>query len=281
MTQREPSVAGPQRGDQPATEPDPAADHVPDVAPASEASASGVAPDDVSGSANDAVAAGMPAPGASAVEAGSKESATAAPVRDASGTEAVTTADPNAARRRAAARQAPDPFETAPLPVAPPSADQPVTGSATVGASPAAWPSDGTRSAESRAPTPRSPDVNASTAGLRSLSDEPLADDRRTTHLDDVAEEPGIFDDAPTETLTAVGPAGGRHRVDPEADADPIAEWRAPRPTSRLTTGLVVALLVALGFLAGVFVGRSAGGHTTGNATRPAATATVRPGTLR
>jgi hypothetical protein len=79
----------------------------------------------------------------------------------------------------------------------------------------------------------------------------------------------------------AVVEAGGRHRAGPGADANPGAEWRPPRQTSRVTTALVIALLVAVGFLAGVFVGRSAAPAPSDDQPRPAATSPARPGALR
>jgi hypothetical protein len=91
-----------------------------------------------------------------------------------------------------------------------------------------------------------------------------------------------LVDDAPTEVFPVAAPASGRHRADPDEGADLVAEWRAPRQTSRVTMGLLAALLVALGFFAGVLVGRTAGTATSsGDTARPAATGAARPGSLR
>ncbi len=97
------------------------------------------------------------------------------------------------------------------------------------------------------------------------------------------AEAPtALVDDAPTEALPVVAPAGGRHRADPDGDADRMTEWRAPRQTNMVTMGLLAALLVALGFFAGVIVGRTAGApSSSGDTARPAATGAARPGPLR
>jgi hypothetical protein len=96
------------------------------------------------------------------------------------------------------------------------------------------------------------------------------------------AEAPSIVDDAPTEAIPAAAAAAGRHRADPDEDADLVTAWRAPRQTSRMTMVLLAALLVALGFFAGVLVGRSAGVHTPSDDTaRPTATGPARPGALR
>ena len=96
------------------------------------------------------------------------------------------------------------------------------------------------------------------------------------------APAPMLVDDAPTEAFPVAAPASGRHRADPDEDADLVAEWRAPRQTSRVTMGLLAALLVALGFFAGVLVGRTAGTATSsGDTARPAATGAARPGPLR
>jgi hypothetical protein len=96
------------------------------------------------------------------------------------------------------------------------------------------------------------------------------------------APAPVLVDDAPTEAFPVAAPASGRHRADPDEDADLVAKWRPPRQTSRVTMGLLAALLVALGFFAGVLVGRTAGTATSsGDTARPAATGAARPGPQR
>jgi hypothetical protein len=139
-----------------------------------------------------------------------------------------------------------DPYETTRLPVTPPESDRP----------------GGTR------------------VGAALFFDDRLADPEPTLHPHDA---PGhtLVDDAPTEAMAVVDP-GGRHRAEPGSDADGGTDWRPPRQTSRVTVGLVAALLVVLGFLAGVLVGRTAAPSTASDQpTRPASTASARPGALR
>jgi len=171
---------------------------------------------------------------------------------------------------RSSARPNRDPFATAPLSAIPASDSRP-----------AADP----RSEETVGLTKPHPSPHPTPAPLFGDGlDEPTSGNASYPQHPEwrAAEAPpaSIFDDAPTEAIPTAAAAGGRHRAD--ADDDVVTEWRGPRKTSRMTMILVLAVLVALGFFAGVLVGRSAAGHTpSGDAARPAATGSARPGTLR
>jgi hypothetical protein len=157
---------------------------------------------------------------------------------------------PNPDAIKPTVRPEPDPFATAPLAALSPSAG----------------------SRRTAAPLFGNPSLGEPTSGEALDGDAYAAE----------AAAPTLVDDAPTEAFPVAAPASGRHRADPDEDADLVAQWRAPRQTNRVTMGLLAALLVALGFFAGVLVGRTAGTSTsTGDTARPAATGVARPGTLR
>jgi hypothetical protein len=179
--------------------------------------------------------------------------------------------------RDAAGRSADDAFATSPMPAARPGGDpaageRPTTSRPTeTGRSAATW-------AAAVSPVAEPPSARSGGPPIGTPTDDPLADDERTTQFfGGPVPEHTIVDDAPTEALPVIAPAAGANAADDTA----VAEWRPPRQTSRLTTILIIALLVALGFLAGVFVGRSAAPNPGSDGARPPATATARPGALR
>jgi hypothetical protein len=190
--------------------------------------------------------------------------------------DATTTTRRRSATPSPTVRPGRDPFATAPL--------------AAVGQRP-----DEARGADVRLtkgrplPPPTGPHASVSRAAAPIFGDEPTvgeaagADSGATHRYPAYAPgAPTIVDDAPTEAFPVTASAAGRHRADAADEGDLVGEWRAPRKTSRMTMALLALLLVVLGFFGGVLVGRSAAGHaTSGDTGRPAATGSVRPGSLR
>jgi len=167
-----------------------------------------------------------------------------------------------------------DPFATAPLAaVRRPATGEPLEGADVRLTKGRPFPSTGPRASGSRAAAPLFGD-EATVGGT----------DSGATHGYPAyaSGAPTIVDEAPTEALPVVEPAAGRHRADADDEGDLVAEWRAPRHTSRMTMVLLALLLVALGFFGGVLVGRSAAGNAySADTARPTATGSVRPGSLR